>query len=332
MYWHLIEGDNLKKAKQFLCKPEVKSVSLALLALLIGGVFSALGSWDYKNDLHFGKKLIALVLLFIVYIGFSIMYTHTERQEQKQWEEKEADYQKRYLELQADKSKLMKKNQAYSFVMSNLISVCRQSASNVNKIIHEIIEEGKIDLRIWSFDLQCSLICEEIRKLLVQLSDRAEKEYGVCYIRLKEDEKNTVYMCAYANDMALQPTIFRKYRSISKQGKSGVYHDVALFRKNKTDIDILMNADEIQENFFFSNPKDRQKYAQYVGIPVFCDKETGGKMIGLLEIIGLHGTVISEEERVVNDIVKNYLLPYANLMLLLHKMEKALIAMPREKE
>lgn len=315
-----------------MCKPEVKSVSLALFALFIGGLSSAMGSWDYKNDLYFWKKIIVLAILVILYISFLIAYTRTEKQEQKQWEEKEVDYQKRYLELEEHNIELMKKNDAYSFVMSNLISVCKQSASNVNKIIHEIIEEGKIDLRIWSFDLQCSLICEEIRKLLVQLSTRTEKEYGVCYIRLKEDGKNTVYMCAYANDMALQPTIFRKYRSISRSRKSGVYHDIALFRKNKTDIDILMNAEEIQENFFFSNPKDRQKYAQYVGIPVFCDKETGGKMIGLLEIIGLHGTVIAEEEKIVNEIVKNYLVPYANLMLLLHKMEKALTAMPSEKE
>ena len=62
----------------------------------------------------------------------------------------------------------------------------------------------------------------------------------------------------------------------------------------------------------------------YVGIPVFCDDD---KMVGLLEIVGLDDTKFrckSKDE--VEEIVNKFLVPYANVFLLLQKLEKALLA------
>ena len=50
-------------------------------------------------------------------------------------------------------------------------------------------------------------------------------------------------------------------------------------------------------------------------------------MIGLLEVIGFDDTklgCVTREE--AEEITNKYLVPYANVFLLLHKMEKALLA------
>lgn len=71
-----------------------------------------------------------------------------------------------------------------------------------------------------------------------------------------------------------------------------------------------------------TNASDINKF--FVGIPVFCDNR---KMVGLLEVVGFDddrlGCLTREE---MEEKVNKYLVPYANMLLLVHKMEKALFA------
>lgn len=53
--------------KDFLNKPQIKNILLAVPGLIIGALCSALGSWDNRNTSFWIKAVIALIFL-IVYI------------------------------------------------------------------------------------------------------------------------------------------------------------------------------------------------------------------------------------------------------------------------
>ena len=292
----------------FLSKPVIKNILLALPVLLIGGICSALGTWDYKEDSFFIFKVVALTIVSVIYIVLLAYYATKETNLNKT-------------------SRLQKRrNQAYEEIMTGLISVCKQSAADISIIVHNITTNGQIDLNIWSFDKAINWVCREIYNLLCVLHGNS-KDFAVGYVRLKEDDKpKTIYLSAYANENMQKPTIYGRPRCY---GDEHSYYDAELFRRNQADIEILMGHEKIDECFAYSNKsskrKNKFKYNQYIAIPVFC---SDSKMIGLLEIVCLNETILSETEKEMEEIAKKYFCPYAYFILLLHKLEKALVAVP----
>ena len=299
--------------KAFFNKPVVKNILLSVWVLIIGGICSSLGNWDRVNDKWFWIKIVALLFFAVSYMAMLIFYSTNEINNAK------------VVKL------LQHQNKAFEESMIGIISICEQSSQNVNKIIHEIIEEGKINFKIWNFDIGCRLICEKIYNLLCNLHGES-KDFAVCYVRLNEknEKDKEVYMNAFFNQNLSEPSIHKKMRKID--AKNG-YHDLKLFQINKSDIEIVMGKEEIQKIFTYETNerrlKNQDKYNQYIAIPIFCSKENGGKMVGLLEIVCLHDTAITNSREELQEIVSKYLVPYAYLLLLLHKLEKALISQPK---
>lgn len=297
-----------------LNRPVVKNILLGLLVLIIGGICSALGTWDFKNDKYIAAKIIALAAFSIGYVVLLAYYATKE------------------VNSNRIIGELKKQNKAFEDAMVGIISTCEQSSKNINTIIHEVIDKGIINLHIWSFDIGCRLICEKIYNLLCSLHGDS-KDFGVCYVRLVEgdDKEDEVYMNAFFNQNLSEPTIHQKRRKI--RDKNG-YHDLELFQKNKADIEVLIGKETIRQEFSWesneSRRKNREKYNQYVAIPVFCSKEDGGKMVGLLEIVCLNDAELAKTEVEIREIVSKFFVPYAYLLLLLHKLEKAILAQPNK--
>lgn len=297
-----------------LNRPVVKNILLGVLVLIIGGICSALGSWDFENDKYIVAKIIALIVFLAGYIFFLAYYAT-----------KEVNTNRVIGELE-------KQNKAFEDAMVGIISICEQSSKNINTIIHEVIDKGVINLHIWSFDIGCRLICEKLYNLLCNLHG-SSKDFGVCYVRLVEGEEkeDEVYMNAFFNQNLSEPSIHKRRRKIND--KNG-YHDLELFEKNKADIEIVIGKDNINQLFSWdsneSRRRNRKKYNQYIAIPVFCSKEAGGKMVGLLEIVCLHDTELAKTEEEIKEIASKYFVPYAYLLLLLHKLEKAILAQPNK--
>lgn len=300
----------------FLDKPVVKNVLLGLIVVLIGVFSSLMGTWEYKAISYFWLKVTLLFVSIMFYIFLLVRYATREVNIYKA---------ARILEGQ---------NIAFEKALSGVISICQQSSQNVNKIIHEIIDEGKINLNIWNFDKQCSLICEKIYNLLCELN-RTNKEYYVSYVRLDEtvSKERQAYMCAYYNKNMERPSIYQARRSVDDRNG---YFDMKLFKKNDSGIIVVIGREEINKVFNYEPSDKRQmnsdKYNQYLAIPVICEKEKVGKMVGLLEVTCLNKTKIADQPEEIREIASKYLVPYAYLMLLLHKLEKALVAQPKQSE
>lgn len=296
--------------REFLNKPMVKNTIMAAMVLIIGGLCSALGGWDYKGDKYFWIKFLFLTIFGILYIILLLYYSFSEDSLIK---ENEA--------LNKVNIALEKQRDVYEDVMTGEVSICKQSAGEVTQALHDIASKGTVNLNIWSFDKASNLACVEIYRLLCKLHGTS-KDFGVSYIRLDE-EKEMIYMSGFANQNMQIPTVFGKRRAIND---SNAYHDADLFKKGKADIEALKSKDESNKVFVFKKASNPDKYTQYIAVPVFCADR---KMVGLLEVTCLNGTTLAETEKELKDLASKYLVAYAFFLLLLHKLEKALLAMPK---
>jgi len=293
--------------KNFFTRPPVKAIVIFLLTTGISVLVSMLGNWD-KTQAHFWIKLSAFIICVVLYIGLAILYTTEEVN------------RRRLLEV------FKRQIDTFEDLMVSIISICQMNASDINKSIHFVNDTQTIDLNIWSFDKSCTELCEHIYNSICRLGN--SKKYGVAYVKLVENDpkQDKVQMIAFSNQNKHKPAVFNKVRQFKDIDPENAFHDLCLFRDAKADNDIRFTQDEVDTVFAQTakGNKNKGKYHIYIGIPVFCDNR---KMIGLLEIVGFDDTrlgCITREE--VEEITNKYLVPYANVFLLLHKMEKALLA------
>ena len=149
------------------------------------------------------------------------------------------------------------------------------------------------------------------------------------YDRLVVDRKpeELIYTNAYANKNKRKPSIYLQKRKFVEDD----YHDSELFRAGESDLEVVIGTDEIDKIFGHRSKdkrnKNKNKYSQYIAIPVLCNDE---KMVGLFEIICLNNTKLGDTKEEVEEIVSRYFIPYSFLLLVLHKLEKALLAKPIE--
>lgn len=297
-----------KKIYNILNHPFVKALLLGVSTLIIGGICSAMGQWDFKTDNSLPYKIVALIIFSIIYIILIAYYSTNETNNKK----KMAVYEKQ--------------NQAFEEVMSGLMGLCKKSAEGASKVIKNIANNKKINLELWNFDAACFWVCKNVYDLLCKLG--TGKDFEVIYDRLDESVKpeKEIYANSYANKDSKKPSLYKIKRSIQDDD----YHDTELFKLNQSDVDVIIGSEEIDKVFGHKTKdkrnKNKKKYNQYIAIPIFCNDE---KMVGLFEIVCLNKTYLGETEEEIREIVSRYFITYAFFMLVLHKLEKALIVKPQ---
>jgi len=294
--------------KKFLNTPVVKSILLSGITLIIGGICSALGTWDFENDDMIVGKIIGLGVFCVAYVSLLAYYSTQE------------------TNLNKISALYEKQNQTFEEVMSGLMNVCRRSAGGANKVIKSIVDKSSANLELWSFDEACFWLCKNIYDTLCKVG--YGKEFEVIFDRLDESEKpeKNIYTNAYANKEMKRPSVYNVHRNITEHK----YHDVDLFRKNSSETEVVIGSEAIDKLFHHEDPQKRSenkdKYNQYIAIPVFCNDD---KMVGLFEIVCLNKTYLANNEEDIREIVSRYFSSYTYFVLLLNKLEKALIAQPK---
>lgn len=301
---------------KFLMKPWVKTVILTLLTTAISVLVGMLGNWDVHQQAFLGK-VIMLIVTVILYIVALIWYATVEVNRRRSLE---------VLERQVD---------AFTDLVINIIYTCGTNAADINKCIHHVNQAKVIDTNIWNFKDSCSQLCRLIYMSLFKMGK--SRECAVAYVALDEDSRyeDTVRMIAYANKNMNAPSVYNRPRQFTSACEdSGAYHDLKLFCKGSrkeqgwANRDVRWGAEEVEEVFCYASLEEEAEhkglYQLYIGIPVICDDR---KMVGLLEVVGMDNTkfgCLTKKE--LEEVVDKLLVPYANIFLLLHKMEKALFA------
>lgn len=297
-----------KKVRDILNHPFAKALLLGVSTLVIGGICSAMGQWDFKSDKLLIHKIIALIIFSTLYVVLLGYYSKNDANDKKI----SAIYKKQ--------------NQAFEEVMSGMINLCKKSAEGANKVIKSIVNDKRANLELWSFDEACFWVCKNVYDLLCKLG--TGKDFEVIYDRLDESVKpeKEIYANAYANKDTKKPSLYGKKRNIQDDS----YHDAELFKLNQADTEVIIGSEEIDKVFGHKTKdkrnRNKKKYNQYIAIPIFCNDE---KMIGLFEIVCLNKTCLGETEEEVREVVSKYFVTYTFFMLFLHKLEKALIAKPQ---
>lgn len=288
----------------FLKRPPIKCIIITLLTTMTSVSLALLGTWDHTQN-NFILKIVFFGISVIIYIGALVLYTTIEVND------------RRTIEIL--------NNQVLTFedLLANIIYICQKNAIDINTCIHSIKDSQKFDLNVWSFNKTCQDVCKHIYSSISKLGD--SKDYGVSYVKLIEDNNsNTVQMIAYANQDMAKPSIYNKIRCFTDSNPD-MYHDLELFKKNSADIDIIVGQEEIDNVFSHKDKESRVqnkgKYRQYIGIPVFCDNR---KMIGLLEVVCLKEAKLGLTKDEVKEVASKFLIPYSHVLLILHKIEKAL--------
>lgn len=302
----------LKLCKDNLFRPFVKvfisgilTTSIAVLPPLLGIGGEGTPAW----------KIALLVITSIVYIAFLVISAKNDTNSRRATVERE------------------KQMQAYKAFSINTITICQQSATGVTKCIHDMLSNGKVNLSLWSFDMACFETCRLIYGAISQL--RNDENFEVTYIKLVESntQQCEIVMNSYANKNSQPPTIFGKSRIVNPIESPGDYHDMDFFRHNKSGIDVKMDPDEVDSAFGYASKQHRElnkkKYNSYIGIPIFCNHE---KLVGLLQVVALEQAKFGITKQEAEEMANKFLIPYSYMFLLLHKLEKALISVPKSQK
>lgn len=294
----------MKKFKAIFVHPVTKAILIGILTALLAIIS---GSSTFKN------KQLTLIIIGGVYVALAAVYAIFE-----------TNYFSECQSLERD-------NRMYEDALRRVHTICRSCAKTITSQIHEIQDNGRYNPNAWNFKMACDVVCEQLCECLLVLLQKQNTipNIGVGYVRLDEsNQKNdTIVLCSYFqtrnND---SPKILNKKRNISSRDE---YHDAELFKLSIDKEELLLTPEEVTGKFVYKQGTNRTKYKQYIAVPVFCDKTEGEKMVGLLEITCIEEQSFPNDRQLVKTYVDSFLRPYAYLILILHKMEKGLLAAPK---
>lgn len=289
--------------RKILKSPKMRAFISAILTSLIAISLAVLGDWDL-NQKCFVLKIVIFSILSILDI---LLIVFCAAQDSKD------------ISLN---SELKKENSSLKKALSGIILVSQFNSSEINQCIHQYIMEGKINSDIWNYKKACYNLCATIFNFVTEFAHNDNVE--VSYVKLNESTAGEIELYSYKNNTDQKPKLLNKKRNFLNLDTIQ-YFDMELFNKNSAETKVLYGSDEINTNFYRTREereKHPQKYNQYIAIPVFCDNK---KMIGLLQIACLNRCSLAEDGEVLEEVANKYFVPYANLFLLLHKMNKALL-------
>lgn len=309
----------MEELKRILLKPTVKACCIAILTILDSFLCNlAVGNGAWWEWLLF-------IFFALLNICTLIWYAKTEK-----------DFIQELDNTKDEAENLSLSLETYSTSLQGVTEICKFCAKKANVQIHEIIENSRLDCKTWNFDVACESVCKAIYQYIIEHLNLTHTSGGiidieVAYVKLVEAEKkqknqpDKISLSGYYHPTRNGPKIQGKKRNIEIDG----YHDAQLFYKGTDSPDIQMDAKDIKSVF---KNQDNKDYSQYLGVPVFCSTaENTSKMVGLLEIVCHGESVLSTDRNVIETMANHIFTPYAYVFLLLFKMDKALIAVPKER-
>lgn len=313
--------------KKFLENKPVKIFNVYICPVFIGGIFSAMGNWNYKADDWFYIKLAALVVLLIMYSFTSYKYTKFEKEKETEIEElvSKLDNEKRQneeiknnYEKQLEKVKSETKN--YDKAIRELTALFVDSHSSINQLSNQILN-GKRTLDIWNFKKVATGICNGVYNLLCEIC----KPYDDFTVNMMLSDitatgaKKHIIMIAHKGKYEKYPAKFEEKLYFNK---NKTFYAIKVCVNKDTDIKILTTKEEVNENFVYID-EEHPDYSQYVGIPIVC---SGNKIVCLLQICSFGNNKIGDNKTAILDIITKYIIPFTHYALLAYKIEKCIIS------
>ncbi len=288
--------------KKFYDDPKLRAGISTILTALVSISLAFLGDWNYKQS-----GFLCELCLFIFLTLFDLCYVMFCAAQ---------DFKEHALI-----NELKRENDVFKKAMSGIVSISQDNSTKINECLHQYLSDGKINSQVWNYKKACYILCATIYEFVIKLTKNEKVE--ISYVKLNESVPNEIQLYAYRNQNNQPPNLLNVSRNF-KDTNAISYYDMELFKRHCAETYALYGSDEINNHFFRTreererNPK---KYKEFVAIPVFCDNQ---KMVGLLQIACLEDCSLAEDKAILKEVANKFFVPYANLFLLLHKMNKAL--------
>lgn len=291
----------------------------ALLAIFSSWLVNEIGALSWWALLPAGLCIITLVLYIALFLATTKRDTTMESSVN--------ELNRQIEELLDHNTFLDDRAQMATKAMASMGRMFYENAEQLHSLAAQIIESSSYDENLWNFKKCCDRLCQTILNILNGVGVYGQ-DFSVSYVAktsslrgsLRKAKNATAYMIGYASNKVGRPSIF--YPSAIPKN----YYSRSLFlRARKKEPSILSNRQEIQENFYLKEP-DKDKFNQYVGIPVFRD---GDKMIGLIELVAYGESKIGDSYTNLQELTNTFFVPYTHLFFLMDMMEKAMLAKPK---
>lgn len=311
----------------FLEKKVIKIFNVYILPILIGGLFSAMGSWDFNSDKWLFLKGFILLILLIYYAYASICYFNYDKKKIDKVNELQELLQQEKKNRKIKEEQLLEKNKlqaaeirSYNRGIRELTTLFVDSSTSINQISKHILD-GSRTLDIWNFKKVATGICNGIYSLLCEKCSPYD-DFTV-NIMLADvtatGSKRNITMIAHKGKYEKYPGKFEEKLYFNKNSS---FYAFKVCKSSDTSIRILTTKEEVNEKFVYVD-EEHPDYSQYVGIPVVC---SGNKIVCLLQICSFADNKIANGKAEILDIVTKHIIPFTNYALLTYKIEKSLIS------
>lgn len=296
---------------------EMKNAISLLLTVGIGLLGSSMGSWDASKDKFFKPKLIALILVSIIFLIFLILSYIYDKKGIKALEEKERAIG-RLTEALNEKDKLIK---SYEKSHLSMATIFQKSAEDINTTANNIKNTENISIDVWNFKKSCKWICEKLLGVVEELAEEGS-DFAVSVFQadpIKTGKAKGITMIAHSSKYGSTPDV---YETALTYRKNPDFYAVKLFRKGNHEPTVLINKNEVNEKFIYKNENAHPDYSQYVAIPIHCN---GNEMLSLLQIVAFGDSKIGKTKSEITDKMNKFVFPYTQLGLMTYKYEKSIL-------
>lgn len=309
----MIKGNDMKT---FLENKFVGVYNIYLNPIIIGGIFSSLGSWDPDSVNDFFARVLVLIILLVWY-AYTICKYKAFGKEKKNEND---DLNEMLKSLKIANKKMSQEMRSYNKGIRELAALFYDSSKNLNEVSKNVLS-GNRTLDIWNFKRVATGICSSVYSLLCDVCSPYDN--FTVNIMLSDitatGKKRNITMIAHKGKYETYPGKFEEKLYFDK---NNTFYAVKLFKDNKTDIKILTTKEEVNEKFVYVE-EEHPEYSQYVGIPVVC---SGNKIICLLQICAFGDHKIGETKEDVLKVVTEYIMAFSQYALLAYKAEKSLVS------
>lgn len=296
---------------------EVKNAISLLLTVAIGLLGSSMGSWDATTDKFFKSKLIALIIVSVIFLFFLILSYVYDKKEVRLIEIKDKEISKLKENISANEKIIS------SYEKSNLsmATIFQKSADDINTTANNIINTENVSIDIWNFKKSCKWICEKLLEIIEELAEEGN-DFAVSVFQanpIKTGRSKGITMIAHSSKYGSTPDV---YETALTYRKNADFYAVKLFKKGNHEPTVLIDKNEVNEKFIYKNENAHPDYSQYVAIPIHCN---GNEMLSLLQIVAFGDSKIGITKSEITEKMNKFVLPYTQLGLMTYKYEKSIL-------
>lgn len=263
---------------------------------------------------------ISIVLLFIQIYAI-IRYGNEEDKIYKQLQE----FKLKNSSLTAILAHMENDYKTVTSEVSAFSELTEKWASQINSFANNIKQYGSVSDKAWNKVKITDAICMYTRNIIQQYCNNFDNSnISVGYISYNKDinGEEWIHMICHSNPMSIRPNACKSEVKLSDCH----YHYADLIREKLSDIEIMMNNEEILRIFNkVSISSDLGKYTQYIAIPLYCKS---GNLLGIFQIVTKNGYIIENDKMKMQQFITDTIIPFSNLIVLADKIYKGLYISP----